>query len=89
MIISKTEFGFLISAGKYYLHIVHYGDNVVRFAYSESEDLPASTAAVDARPLKTECEFEGGYFRLGRLNFVVDEESLAVRIYDQDLFLLK
>jgi len=58
MLINKTEFGFLVSAGKYYLHIIHYGDNVVRFAYSDSEDLPVSTAAVDARPLKTECEFE-------------------------------
>jgi alpha-glucosidase len=88
MLINKTEFGFLVSAGKYYLHIIHYGDNVVRFAYSDSEDLPVSTAAVDARPLKTECEFEDGYFRLGQLRLAVDEESLTVRIYDQDLFLL-
>jgi alpha-glucosidase len=88
MNISKTEFGFLISAGKYYLHVIHYGDNVVRFAYTEIEDLPASTAAVDARPLKTEGEFEGGYFRLGRFSLAVDEVSLALKIYDQDHFLL-
>ncbi|MDZ4133674.1 MAG: hypothetical protein U1E11_11140, partial [Dethiobacteria bacterium] len=88
MIIRKTEFGFMVSAGKYYLHITHYGDGVVRLAYSESEVLPVSTAAVDGRPLKTECEFEGGYFRLGQFRLAVDEESLAVKIYDQDLFLL-
>jgi len=74
--------GFLIRGEKYCLHILSYQDNVIRFAYTEGDKTPCSTVAVVTNPVEGHYHFANGQFYLGKFRVEVNEETLAVTIYD-------
>jgi alpha-glucosidase len=85
---SKNDFGFIISGEEYTLQLIHYKPGILRIAYYLNEELPVSTAAVCLSPLKTNGEYNSGYFILGQFKVAVAEKSLAVKIYDHSGVLL-
>jgi alpha-glucosidase len=84
----KNNYGFIITGEKYTLHLIHYGHGIMRLVYSDNGDLPGSTAAVCLSPLKNDGEYKNGYFPVGQFKVAVDQENLAVKIYDQSGALL-
>ncbi len=74
--------GFLIRGEKYCLHILYYQDNIIRFAYTKGDETPCSTVAVVTNPVEGSYHFKNGQFHLGRFRVEVNEETLAVNIYD-------
>ncbi len=75
--------GFMVTGKQACLHILFYGEEIVRFAYSSNQDLPVSTIAVIAVPEEREVQIDGHKMHTGNMVIDVNPETLAVIISDQ------
>jgi len=81
----KNGTGFVVEGSQGgYLHILFYGENIVRFAYSEELQPPPSSVAVVGKPVDLEVVPEGKSLLSGLFKIEVDRETLKVKISDRD-----
>ena len=74
--------GFFVTGQQASLHILFYGEKIVRFAYSSDQVLPASTLAVIADPKEVKVKINGYKLRTKSLVIDINPETLAVKISD-------
>lgn len=65
-----------------WLHLLFYGDDIVRFAYSEEEAVPPSTPAVTVKPCHVGSRRINATIESGALKIAVSAATLAAKIYD-------
>ncbi len=82
--IKQNGKGFMVTGKQASLHILFYGEKIVRFGYCSDQILPASTLAVVADPEEIKVEIDGYKMRTGSLVIDINPETLAVKISDPD-----
>ena len=80
----KNGLGYIVKNDNRFLHIIYYDEGIVRFTYSENQEVPPSTPAITAEPLNIGGDSFEGVLTAGRFNIVVDPEFLTVKISDRD-----
>jgi len=84
-VIMKNRPGYMIKSEQGYLHISFYGKNIVRFAYSEEQNIPPSTVAVTGSPVAIDASLEENNTIVSeQLKIEVNRETLTVKISDRD-----
>ena len=80
----KNGTGFVVESSQGgYLHILFYGENIVRFAYSEELQPPPSSVAVVGKPVDLGGVPEEESLISGLFKIDVDRETLKVKISDR------
>lgn len=77
-----NKYSFLFRGEEKYLNVLFYSNNIIRFAYSDGEAVPPSTAAINVEPLEVKPHLEEGCIRGGNLAVEIDRQTLKVKIYD-------
>ncbi len=84
MIIKKNGNVYTARNPQGFLHILFYGERIVRFAYNDNPGVPPSTDAVVAGPLEIIARLRNNELVTDLMTITVDEESLAVKITGPD-----
>jgi len=79
----KNDTGFIIEGKGAYLHIIFYGENIVRFAYSKDKNVPSSTVAVVGKPVEAGESFKSNRLLAGNFQIEVEREKLTVKVFDR------
>ncbi|KAB3534104.1 DUF5110 domain-containing protein [Alkaliphilus pronyensis] len=79
--ISKTNYGYCCKSREFFLHILFYGENIVRFAYSKCQKPPSSTIAVVGNPISIAAVVEGNTINSNAFSILIDD-NLKVKIFD-------
>jgi alpha-glucosidase len=80
----RNGLGYIVKGARGYLHILFYGRDIVRLAYSDDRTVPDSTMAVIAGPVEINGKIEGTDLLSEAFRIEVDRESLAVCISDRE-----
>ncbi len=80
--LEQSTSGYMIKGEEGYLHILLYSDEIVRFAYSFKDTVPASTLAVVAEPVKVDVAVDGNSIKTARMIINIEPGSLVVNITD-------
>ncbi|MFO7952977.1 MAG: glycoside hydrolase family 31 protein [Bacillota bacterium] len=83
----KNDAGFVVESSQDgYLHILFYGENIVRFAYSKDQTIPPSTVAVIGTPVNigTSLDNNNNVIISEQLKIEIDRETLKVKISERD-----
>jgi len=71
--------GFFVTGQQASLHILFYGEKIVRFAYSSDQVLPASTLAVIAEPEEVKVKINGYKLRTKSLVIELTQKLLPLK----------
>ena len=80
--IEKTGSGYLLKGEETNLHILFYSERIIRFAYSQDDVPPASTTAVQAKPVNVETEVDEKIIKSQLFNIHINPETLSISIED-------
>jgi alpha-glucosidase len=86
--IKKTTYGYTVENDNSFLDIQFFDHDIIRFVYSDQKKLPESSPAIILKPRELEVSLDKNTIETDRIKIVIDEQSLKVKIYDLDGFLI-